>query len=172
MKKAKAKPKKLVPKKTVRRKTKSRGSVGLKVMQIQNLKYHKLHGYLNYSTATNMYRTINVRKSAVFKSLDAGRLTFKQLEACMLILKRLLKKMNRRRRSVLRIYCLPTVPVTKKPLSVRMGKGTGAVSFWVSKVKRGGILFEIMNIKYVRALYLFNQVRNKFPFRLRLSYIC
>lgn len=150
---------------------KSRGSVGLKTIQVQDLKFKKIHCKLSYSTATNNYRSINVRNSAVFKTLEAGRLTFKQLESCIMVIKRLLKKMNRRRRSTLRIYCIPTVPITKKPLSIRMGKGIGAISFWVSPVRCGGILFEITNIKFYRALYLYDQVKNKFPFRLRLSYI-
>lgn len=167
----KSKKKPVIKKKVIRGKKKSRGSVGLKTIQVQDLKYKKLHCRITYSSSVNCYRSINIRRSAVFKALDAGRLTFKQLESCMLVLKRLLKKMNRRRRSVLRIYCIPTVPVTKKPLSIRMGKGIGAVSFWVSPVKKGGILFEITNIKRMRALFLYNQVKSKFPFRLRLSYI-
>lgn len=158
-------------KKKIIKTKKSRGSVGLKTIQVQDLKYKKLHCRLSYSTATNHYRSINLRRSAVFKTLEAGRLTFKQLESCIMVIKRLLKKMNRKRRSALRIYCIPTVPVTKKPLSIRMGKGIGAISFWISPVRRGGVLFEITNIKFYRALFLYNQVKNKFPFRLRLSYI-
>ena len=34
-------------------------------------------------------------------------------------------------------------PVTKKPLEVRMGKGKGAPSFWICRIKPGQILFEI-----------------------------
>jgi large subunit ribosomal protein L16 len=158
-------------KKKLTKTKKNRGSVGLKTLQVQDLKYKKLHCRLSYSTSTNNYRSINLRKSAVFKTLEAGRITFKQLESCIMVIKRLLKKMNRKRRSALRIYCIPTVPVTKKPLSIRMGKGIGAIEFWISPVRRGGVLFEITNIKFTRALFLYNQVKNKFPFRLRLSYI-
>ena len=38
---------------------------------------------------------------------------------------------------------LPDVPVSKKPLEVRMGSGKGAPEFWVCRVKPGRILFEI-----------------------------
>jgi large subunit ribosomal protein L16 len=37
----------------------------------------------------------------------------------------------------------PDVPVSKKPIEVRMGSGKGAPEFWVVRVKPGRILFEI-----------------------------
>jgi large subunit ribosomal protein L16 len=37
----------------------------------------------------------------------------------------------------------PDVPVTKKPLEVRMGSGKGNVEYWVAKVAPGKVLFEI-----------------------------
>ena len=41
------------------------------------------------------------------------------------------------------IRCFPDKPVTKKPAETRMGKGKGAVEFWVAVVKKGKILFEV-----------------------------
>jgi large subunit ribosomal protein L16 len=35
------------------------------------------------------------------------------------------------------------VPVSKKPIEVRMGSGKGSPEFWVARVKPGRILFEI-----------------------------
>ena len=49
--------------------------------------------------------------------------------------------MKRAGRVWIRIY--PDVPVSKKPLEVRMGSGKGAPEFWVARVKPGRILFEI-----------------------------
>jgi large subunit ribosomal protein L16 len=37
----------------------------------------------------------------------------------------------------------PDVPVSKKPLEVRMGSGKGAPELWVARVKPGRILFEV-----------------------------
>jgi ribosomal protein L16 len=37
----------------------------------------------------------------------------------------------------------PDVPVTKKPLEVRMGSGKGGIELWVTRVKPGRILFEL-----------------------------
>jgi large subunit ribosomal protein L16 len=40
----------------------------------------------------------------------------------------------------------PDVPVSKKPLEVRMGAGKGNVEFWVAKVQPGKVLFEIEGV--------------------------
>ena len=44
----------------------------------------------------------------------------------------------------IRVY--PDVPVSKKPLEVRMGSGKGSVELWVARVKPGRILFEVDGI--------------------------
>jgi large subunit ribosomal protein L16 len=41
------------------------------------------------------------------------------------------------------IRVFPDVPVTAKPIEVRMGKGKGGVDRWVTRVAPGRILFEI-----------------------------
>ena len=52
--------------------------------------------------------------------------------------------MKRAGRLWIRIF--PDVPVTDKPAEVRMGKGKGAVEFWVARVKPGRIMFEIADV--------------------------
>ena len=37
----------------------------------------------------------------------------------------------------------PDIPVTAKPIEVRMGKGKGSVDRWVAKVKPGRVMFEV-----------------------------
>ena len=51
------------------------------------------------------------------------------------------RHMKRQGKVFIRIF--PDVPVTKKPLEVRQGKGKGSVEFWAARVKPGRILFEI-----------------------------
>jgi large subunit ribosomal protein L16 len=41
------------------------------------------------------------------------------------------------------IRVFPDVPITQKPLEVRMGSGKGNVEYWVAKVLPGKVLFEI-----------------------------
>jgi large subunit ribosomal protein L16 len=49
--------------------------------------------------------------------------------------------MKRSGRVWIRVF--PDVPVSKKPLEVRMGSGKGAPEFWVARIKPGRIIFEI-----------------------------
>lgn len=69
--------------------------------------------------------------------LENGWLTNVQIEAARVAISRNVKI----GKVFIRAY--PDKPVTKKPAETRMGKGKGAVEFWVAVVKRGKILFEI-----------------------------
>ncbi|MCF7561142.1 50S ribosomal protein L16 [Sabulilitoribacter multivorans] len=72
------------------------------------------------------------------KSLDSNFLTARQIEAARIAATRYMK-----REGSLWIKIFPDKPITKKPLEVRMGKGKGAVEYWVAVVKPGRVLFEI-----------------------------
>ncbi len=48
-----------------------------------------------------------------------------------------------KREGQLWIKIFPDKPITKKPAEVRMGKGKGAVEYWVAVVKPGKIMFEV-----------------------------
>jgi large subunit ribosomal protein L16 len=72
------------------------------------------------------------------KSLDSSFLTSRQIEAARIAATRYMK-----REGQLWIKIFPDKPITKKPLEVRMGKGKGAVEYWVAVVKPGRILFEV-----------------------------
>src|ERR1700691_4618629 len=45
------------------------------------------------------------------------------------------------------IRVFPDVPITQKPLEVRMGSGKGNVEYWVAKVLPGKVLFEIEGMR-------------------------
>jgi large subunit ribosomal protein L16 len=44
----------------------------------------------------------------------------------------------------LRVF--PDVPVTQKPLEVRMGSGKGNVEYWIARVQPGKVLFEMEGV--------------------------
>ena len=44
------------------------------------------------------------------------------------------------------IRVFPDKPITKKPLEVRMGKGKGAVEYWVAQIQPGRVLYEIEGV--------------------------
>jgi large subunit ribosomal protein L16 len=72
------------------------------------------------------------------KSMDSDFITSRQIEAARIAATRYMK-----REGQLWIKIFPDKPITKKPLEVRMGKGKGAVEYWVAVVKPGRIMFEV-----------------------------
>jgi len=80
------------------------------------------------------------------KVLKQSRLSRKQLEATRKQISRSLRKQEK-----LWIRALPDIPVTSKPKEIRMGKGKGAVDYWVIKIKAGQILFELSSVGYKKA---------------------
>src|ERR1700683_254791 len=72
------------------------------------------------------------------KALEPDRITARQIEAAR---RAMTRHMKRSGRVWIRIF--PDVPVSKKPLEVRMGSGKGTPEFWVARVKPGRILFEL-----------------------------
>jgi large subunit ribosomal protein L16 len=75
------------------------------------------------------------------KALEPERVTARQIEAARRALTRFMKRSGR---VWIRVY--PDVPVSKKPIEVRMGKGKGTPELWVTRVKPGRILFEVDGI--------------------------
>src|SRR6187455_1955486 len=75
------------------------------------------------------------------KSLEHAALTARQIEAARRAITRYVKRGGK-----LWIRIFPDVPVTKKPLEVRMGSGKGNVEYWVAKITPGKVLFEIEGV--------------------------
>ena len=72
------------------------------------------------------------------KAVSPERITARQIEAARRTMTRHLKRQGK-----LWIRIFPDVPVSKKPLEVRQGKGKGSVEFWAARVKPGRIMFEL-----------------------------
>ena len=72
------------------------------------------------------------------KALEPDRVTARQIEAAR---RAMTRHMKRAGRVWIRIF--PDVPVSKKPIEVRMGKGKGAPELWVVRVAPGRIMFEV-----------------------------
>lgn len=65
----------------------------------------------------------------------------------------------------------PHIPVTKKPLEVRMGKGKGSVDRFVAHVKAGTMLFEYNSPTEIGAKMAFKQVKHKLPVNVKFLQI-
>ena len=72
------------------------------------------------------------------KAMEPERVTARQIEAAR---RAMTRHMKRAGRVWIRIF--PDVPVSKKPIEVRMGKGKGTPELWVCRIKPGRVLFEI-----------------------------
>ena len=92
------------------------------------------------------------------KARQSGVITARQLEATRQAITRKLKRAGK---VWLRIF--PDIPVTAKPLEVRMGKGKGNVSHWVCKVGGGTVLFEIDGVSKKAAQVAFRTGSAKLP---------
>jgi len=73
--------------------------------------------------------------------------------------------MKRAGRVWIRIF--PDVPVSKKPIEVRMGKGKGAPEFWVARVAPGRIMFEVDGVSEPIAREAFALAAAKLPIKTR-----
>ena len=82
----------------------------------------------------------------------------RQIEAARRAMVRYIK-----RRGKIWIRAFPDKPVTQKPAETRMGKGKGAVEFWVAVVKPGRILFEMSGVEEEIAREALRLAANKLP---------
>lgn len=96
------------------------------------------------------------------KALEPDRVTARQLEAAR---RALTRHMKRSGQVWIRIY--PDVPVTKKPLEVRMGSGKGGVELWVARVKPGRMIFEVDGIPIETAKEALALAAAKLPIKTR-----
>ena len=74
-------------------------------------------------------------------SLEPCWIKANQIEAARVAMTRYIKRGGK-----VWIKIFPEKPVTHKPMGVRMGKGKGALEYWVAVVKPGRVLFEISGV--------------------------
>src|SRR5882757_987103 len=115
----------------------------------------RIHGTAKGATSLNF-------GSFGLKSVEPERVTARQIEAAR---RALTRHMKRAGRVWIRIF--PDLPVSKKPLEVRMGSGKGAPEFWVARVKPGRILFEIDGVPLALAREALELAAAKLPIKTR-----
>jgi len=94
------------------------------------------------------------------KAVGRGRLTARQIEAARRAMTRHVKRVGK-----IWIRVFPDVPVSKKPLEVRMGKGKGNVEYWVCKIQPGRVLYEMEGVDEQTAREAFALAAAKLPFK-------
>ena len=96
------------------------------------------------------------------KALQPNRITARQIEAARRAITRHIKRQGR-----VWIRVFPDVPVTKKPVEVRMGKGKGTVEFWACRIKPGRVMFELDGVSESLAKEAFELASAKLPIKTK-----
>jgi large subunit ribosomal protein L16 len=102
-------------------------------------KYRKVHrgrraGYSSGQTAVQF-------GDYGLKSLDAGWITNRQIEAARIAMTRKIKRGGK-----VWINVFPDKSFTKKPAETRMGSGKGSPEGWVCVIKPGRVMFELAGV--------------------------
>ena len=96
------------------------------------------------------------------KAMEPDRVSARQIEAARRALTRHMKRAGR-----VWIRVFPDVPVSKKPIEVRMGKGKGAPELWIARVAPGRIMFEIDGVPIETAREAMNLAAAKLSIKTR-----
>lgn len=96
------------------------------------------------------------------QSCASGRLKASVIEAMRRVMARKLKRQGQ-----IWIRVFPDMPISQKPAEVRMGKGKGAVAYWVANVKKGQFLFELDGVSHALAAQAVQLALHKLPWPAR-----
>ena len=123
-------------------------------------KYRKMQKGRNRGKATRG----NIVNEGEFglQTLEAGLITANQIEAARIAMTRYIKRGGK-----VWIKIFPNKPISKKPAETRMGKGKGAVEYWVAPVKPGRILFEIAEVSEEVAREALRLASHKLPVKTK-----
>src|SRR5271170_4503521 len=130
------------------------------MMQPKKTKFRKAHKGRIHGVATSG-ATLSFGQFGL-KAMEPDRVTARQIEAAR---RALTRHMKRAGRVWIRIF--PDMPVSKKPIEVRMGKGKGAPEFWVTRVAPGRIMFEVDGVSEQVAREAFGLAAAKLPIKTR-----
>src|SRR5262249_60524768 len=98
------------------------------MLQPSRTKYRKQHKGRIHGTAKGG-TTLNFGAFGL-KAMEPERVTARQIEAARRAITRAMKRAGR-----VWIRIFPDIPVTKKPIEVRMGSGKGSPELWIAPVK-------------------------------------
>lgn len=131
----------------------------------KNHKYKKIRKRVRLNELKD-YRTSYLKEfNYGLKVLDNGVISSIVLEAARRSITRKLKRLG-----TLKINGFPDVPVTSKPLGVRMGKGVGSIDSWVFPIKKGRILFELKGVSLELAKSALKSASYKLPIKSKFVY--
>jgi len=126
------------------------------MLQPKRTKFRKAHKGKNRGLAQNG-NTVAFGEYGL-KATARARITARQIEAARRAMTRFVKRGGK-----IWIRVFPDVPISKKPLEVRMGNGKGNVEYWVAKVQPGKVLYEMEGVTEQVAREAFRLAAAKLP---------
>ena len=102
-------------------------------------KYRRPHR-LQYDGVTRGNKELHFGEYGL-KAEEGAWITQQQIEAARVAMTRYMKRGGK-----VFINIFPHLSLTKIPLETRMGKGKGAVEYWVAAVKPGRVMFEMAGV--------------------------
>src|SRR5215510_6379088 len=131
------------------------------MLQPARTKYRKQHKGRIHGSAKGG-TTLNFGAFGL-KAMEPERVTARQIEAARRAITRAMKRAGR-----VWIRIFPDIPVTKKPIEVRMGSGKGAPELWIARVKPGRIMFELDGVSEATAREALGLGAAKLPIKTRI----
>ena len=95
-------------------------------------------------------------------AMEGAWITANQIEAARVAMTRYMKRGGK-----VYINIFPHMPLTKKPLGTRQGKGKGNVEEWVAVVKAGKIMFEVSEVSEEIAREALRLASHKLPIKTK-----
>ncbi len=95
-------------------------------------------------------------------ALEGAWVSARQIEAARIAMTRYMKRGGK-----VFINIFPHLPITKKPLETRQGKGKGSVDQYVAVVKEGKIMFEISDVDEAIAREALRLASHKLPIKCK-----
>ena len=96
-------------------------------------------------------------------AMEPGWVKSNQIEAARIAMTRYVKRGGK-----VWIKIFPDKPVTAKPAETRMGKGKGALEYWVAVVKPGRVMFEISGVPDEVAKEALRLATHKLPIKCKV----
>ncbi len=100
--------------------------------------------------------------SYALQSMGQDRVTSRQIESARQAMTRYIKRGGK-----IWIRIFPHTPVTKKPLGLKMGGGKGSPEYFVAKVRKGTVLFEMQGVSEETAREAMRLAAHKLPIKTR-----
>ena len=97
------------------------------------------------------------------QALEPAWITSRQIEAARIAMTRYTKRGGQ-----VWIKIFPDKPVTRKPAETRMGKGKGALEYWVAVVKPGRVMFEFAGVPEETAKEALRLATHKLPIKCKV----